>query len=72
MTDWARERLTQLISEASFVVPTMPAIIDVTKVRDVEGDASVTLSRGKKRCVSSDTIFFTNPCSMPSLYGLPA
>ncbi len=49
MTNWARDRLTQLISEATFVMPNMAAIIDVTKVLDLDGDASITLSRGKKR-----------------------
>ena len=49
MTDWAKERLKELLSGISFVIPNLGSVIEVVKVKDLEGDASVTFVRGKKK-----------------------
>lgn len=51
MTEWAKNRLKELLGGANFVTPGTGAIIDVVKVKDVDGDASITFVRGKKKWV---------------------
>lgn len=49
MTDWAKARLKELLSSVNFVIPSVGSVIDVVKVKDLEGDAAVTFVRGKKK-----------------------
>lgn len=51
MTAWAKEKLQELLSGVSFVIPNNGAVLDVVKVSGLDGDASVTFVRGKKKCV---------------------
>jgi activator of HSP90 ATPase len=51
MTEWAKEKLKELLSGVSFVMPNVGAVVEVVKVKDLEGDAAVTFVRGKKKCV---------------------
>lgn len=49
MTDWAKERLKELLSGITFVIPNVGSVIEVVKLKELEGDASVTFVRGKKK-----------------------
>ncbi len=49
MTEWAKEKLKELLGGVSFVIPNVGAVVEVVKVKDVEGDAAVTFVRGKKK-----------------------
>lgn len=51
MTEWAKEKLRELLSGVSFVIPSVGSVLEVVKVTGLEGDASVTFVRGKKKCV---------------------
>jgi activator of HSP90 ATPase len=44
---WCKDKLTELLQQLQ--VPTPQGTIEVTKVKEVKGDASITFSRGKSR-----------------------
>lgn len=52
MTEWAKDKLKELLSGVSFVIPNVGAVMEVAKVTGLDGDASVTFVRGKKKCVA--------------------
>ncbi|CAM9377771.1 unnamed protein product [Ascophyllum nodosum] len=47
MTSWAKERLSGLLKDVEFDAP--ESIVTVVKIENLEGDAEVSYSRGKKR-----------------------
>jgi hypothetical protein len=50
VTSWAESRLRELVAGANFVVPDgLGTVIEVTKVKDLSGDASIAFSRGRKK-----------------------
>ena len=49
MTEWGRERLTELLLAASFELPNGMGTVTVAKVKDLTGDADITMMRQKKK-----------------------
>ena len=49
MTEWARDRLTDLLLEASFALPNDMGTVTVAKVTELNGDAEITMMRRKKK-----------------------
>jgi len=49
MTGWAKQRLEELLSNMAFIIPNTNDLIEVKKVKDLEGDAAITFTRGKKK-----------------------
>lgn len=61
MTEWAKDKLKELLGGVSFVIPSVGAVMDVVKVSGLEGDASVTFVRGKKKCVGVVVVLLCCP-----------
>ncbi|CAN0243644.1 unnamed protein product [Laminaria digitata] len=49
MTSWAKERLKELLLEVEF--DASEGVVEVVTVDKIEGDAEISSSRGKKRCL---------------------
>ena len=49
MTEWAKGKLQELLSSVRYTLPKLGSELEVVKVKDLEGDASVTFVRGKKK-----------------------
>ena len=49
MTEWGRQRLTELLLEATFELPNDLGTVTVAKVKDLTGDADITMMRQKKK-----------------------
>ena len=47
-TAWAKEALKAKLEAVNFIMPNDMGVVEVNKVKDMEGDAVVTIRRGKK------------------------
>ena len=51
MTLWGKKELTALTEAASFILPNGSSVVEVIKLRNLQGDASIAMVRHKKKHV---------------------
>jgi len=49
MTSWAKARLTELLQGVRCTLPEGMGVVETTKVKDLEGDAQITMIRQKTK-----------------------
>jgi hypothetical protein len=50
-SEWAKKKLKEMLTKVKFMLPSSQGSVTVTTVRGLQGDASITLTRGKKKYI---------------------
>ena len=48
-TPWAKQKLEEVLKAVTFTSPTNGALFSIKEIKEISGDAEITMNRGKRK-----------------------